>query len=249
MTEYGWRARIGTIVPSVNSCSEPQFRLMAPDGVEFYVTRLPLRRGTREELVAMADAAVPAARLLADVGPDLILFHCTAATVIGGRGYGEAIARRISAETGRPALVTSIAVVEALRALDARRVTLVTPYDRETTEAEADFVRAYGFEVAAQVALELEPAQFPAHTPDDWRATVAEAVDDDADAIFLSCTNIRAIEAIAAIERATGRPVVTSNQASLWCALRSLGIDDGVPGYGRLLESSAQPVARAGAAL
>ena len=57
----------------------------------------------------------------------------------------------------------------------------------------------------------------------------------DNEAVFISCTNFRAIEMIERLELETGKPVVTSNQAAVWHALRRLGIKDKIPGYGRLL--------------
>jgi maleate isomerase len=56
------------------------------------------------------------------------------------------------------------------------------------------------------------------------------------EAIFISCTNFRTIEIIQELEEATGKPVISSNQATLWYALRKLGLKDSIKGYGQLLE-------------
>ena len=56
-----------------------------------------------------------------------------------------------------------------------------------------------------------------------------------ADAIFISCTGLRAVDAVEPLEAETGMPVVTSNQAMAWHALRLAGYDAPVEGFGRLL--------------
>jgi len=57
----------------------------------------------------------------------------------------------------------------------------------------------------------------------------------EADAVFISCTSVRTFEIIAPLERDLGKPVISSNQATIWHALRKTGIRDTIEGYGRLL--------------
>ena len=73
--------------------------------------------------------------------------------------------------------------------------------------------------------------------PDEWRQRVTAQDEQSSQAAFLSCTAIRAVEAITPIEAEIDKPVVTSNQAMVWHALRKLGIDDRPAGYGRLMEA------------
>jgi maleate isomerase len=233
-------ARIGLVVPSINTCSEPQFRALAPPGVEFFATRVRLQGADPDQLLAAAEAAVDAADLLADLDPDLILFHCTAASVIGGRAHAEDLERRLVEASGRPTTATATAIVEALDTVGARRVTVVAPYGRAVTELEADFLREWGLEVAQTVALDVQPvASYPERTPAEWADAVMAAVSEPCGAVLLSCTNIRAIEAIAPLEEALRVPVITSNQAGVWYVLRRLGIDDPIPGAGQLMAECA----------
>ena len=232
---YGWLARIGVVAPSINTCIEPQFRALAPPGVEFHVTRLRLRSGDRAELLAMGESAGAAAELLADVDPDLVLFQCTAATTIGGPAYEAELVARVAAAAGRPATSTASAVVAALRTLEAERIALITPYEPEINAAEARFLDGHGLHVVEDRALRLEASAYTSVSPAGWLDVVRSSAARDADAVFLSCTNVRTIEVIETLERELGRPVVTSNQAGLWHALRLAGVDAAIPGYGRLL--------------
>src|SRR6266550_574532 len=97
---YGSRAHLGLIVPSINTCTEPQFRMMAPQGVEFFTTRLRLRDVSPAELRAMAEHTEEAASLLADLDPAFILFHCTSASMTGGAKYDARITARIERASG-----------------------------------------------------------------------------------------------------------------------------------------------------
>jgi len=58
-----------------------------------------------------------------------------------------------------------------------------------------------------------------------------------ADGVFISCTNFRNIEIIENLERDLSKPVVTSIQATVWAALRKVGIHESIGGYGKLLRS------------
>ena len=243
---YGWRAQVGLLVPSVNTCSEPQFGLMSPAGVAFYSTRLRLTGSSREEFLRMADEVEVAAGLLADLGPDLILFHCTGASVIGGVGYDQQLMARIERATGCPAGTTATGIVTALHALGARKVALVTPYPPDVNQVEAEFLAGHGFDVVTDVALGFENGRdYPRPSPQEWYRHVRDHLGNGEDAIFISCTNIRVVEIIQRLEDDFDRPVVTSNQGAFWYALRRLNIPDAIPGYGRLLtECRALPVQR-----
>jgi maleate isomerase len=233
---YGWRARIGMLLPSVNTCAEPEFHRLAPPGVSFHATRLPLNGGGPPALQRMVLGLEDAARLLVDIEPDLILFHCTAGSMAGAPGYEEHLAARIEAATGRPAATTARAILAGLRALEARRIVLVTPYIAATNEAERAFLEGHGFAVVGLRGLGLTSGNaYTEVEPAAWYRIVREAARPEADAILVSCTNIRVLDAIAPLEADLRRPVVTSNQAALWYCLRRLHLADRIAGYGRLL--------------
>jgi len=235
--DYGDRARIGVLVPSGNQVAEAELHAMLPAGVAALVTRLELRGSSEAELMRMIEALEPAARLLADARPALIAFHCTAVSTFAP-AMAEGIVQRIAGATGLPATATADAILAALDALKARRIVLVTPYIATVHEREAAFLAAHDIEVAggsmgglntnAEMAL-LRPAGIAAQTREAMRAT------RDADACFISCTAIRSAGLIAPLEAEFGLPVITSNQAMAWHALRLCGIADAVPGFGRLL--------------
>ncbi|HLH25323.1 MAG TPA: aspartate/glutamate racemase family protein [Chloroflexota bacterium] len=232
----GSRGRIGLIIPSSNRLSEPQLTRYSPPGVQFHTTRLRMTGAYHAPPLETLERIRGAATMLADAKVDLILFHCTANSMEGGPGADEAIASAIRDATGVPATTTATAVAAALRALDVRRFVLLSPYSDETNAHEVEFLTGNGFEVLAAHGLNLPGSDaYISYPPDAWYERVMERLDERADGYFLSCTNIRAFEVIEELEAATGKPVVASNQASLWHALRRIGVPDAVPGLGRLL--------------
>lgn len=235
MIDYGERLRVGMLIPSGNVIIEPQVNAMLPQGVALYATRLPLRGSSEGELLAMARNVEEAARLLAHAEVGLIAFNCTSVSTYS-KAMEAAIQQRIAAATGLPALMTSEAIVEALRRLKSKRIVLLTPYIAEVNAREAGFLSESGFEVLAEAGLGLDTnTEMARLAPEVWLDLARQKKSDRADAYLVSCTAVRSAEVIDAMERELGRPVVTSNQAIAWYCLRNAGIHDKVPGFGALL--------------
>ena len=132
---FGNLARIGQLYPSGGLVDyEPQ--LMAPAGVQFLTTRLPFRSASLESDRRLADALEEHVQLLADAQVDLIVFNCTAASLVIGP---QIINARIHAATGIRSITTIEAVLAALAAVGAKRIALVTPYMAEVVAEEVHF--------------------------------------------------------------------------------------------------------------
>jgi maleate isomerase len=232
---YGWRLRLGMLLPSSNRVAEPELPSMLPEGVAVHTTRLRLVGGTRDELLAMTEKVEEAAELVSHAGADLIVFHCTAVSTFDVQMEGT-LKQRIIAATGNPAIATSEALVAAFRALNARRIVLLSPYPKDINEREVAFFDHHQISVLHEVGLDLHGggAAYADVEPAAWYRLAMANRHHDADAYFLSCTTIRATPVISMLERDLGKPVVTSNQAMAWHALRAGGVRDHVAGFGAL---------------
>jgi maleate cis-trans isomerase len=237
--DYGERARLGIIVPSGNVIAEPQIHAMLPPGVAAYVTRLPLQGSGEAELLAMPAHVESAARLLAHARVDAIVFHCTAVSTYS-LALGETIRQQIAHTSGLPAFATSDAIVRALAAMRARKIVLLTPYIEAVTEREVAFLAGHGVQVLQQDSLGIDTnTEMGRLAPQTFVDMAQRNRRDDADAYFLSCTAIRSAEIIDMLEDLLQRPVLTSNQAMVWHALRMCGIGDVVHGFGALMTQPA----------
>jgi maleate isomerase len=213
-----------------------------PEGVRAHVTRLRMtgaNRGTIDQLLPRVEEAT---RALADAKCDVIAFHCTANSMQEGKRGEERILTTMMRAGASRATTTATAVWRALRALNARRIVLVTPYDQETTDHEVEFLKEAGFTIIHAVGLALggsdaycaQPATF-------WKERATEAVQRDADAYFISCANISVLGIVEEIEARVGRPVITSNQVVIWDALSRLDWKSRRGLRGRLFVTSAKP--------
>lgn len=236
----GWRGNLGLIVPSSNTAAEAEFREYAPEGVSIHTARMPLESVTVDALDAMSDRAVECAELLAHADVDVIAYACTTGSLLHGPGFDAELEANLAATAGVPAVATALSVTRALDALGAERIGVVTPYVEELDERERDYLAAAGFDVDSIHGRGIEDnTEIGALRPADAYRQVREVLDADQDAVFVSCTNYRAIGAIEDLEADLGVPVVTSNGATLRDACRTAGI--AVNGPGRLFRGSAAP--------
>ena len=107
---------------------------------------------------------------------------------------------------------------------------------RDDHEKKKAYLREAGYDIIADKAVGLKSSEeYYSMPPKLWYDTALSLRRDDADVYFLSCANIRATDVIEDIERAVGKPVVTSNQAAFWHAMRTIGLKDSPPGLGRLV--------------
>ncbi len=228
------QGRIGLIIPSSNRLTEPQFNRYAPPGVDVHVTRLRMTGKFRKPLDDMKRSLVEASEALSDVKPGVIVFHCTANSMEKGLAHEAAIVEIIEKTSGCPTLTTAQAITAAFNQLGIKKLVLISPYVKETNEHEVRYLNEAGYTVLHELGLGLETHGYSAVTPEEWRTIVQENARADADGYFLSCTNTRMIEAIGDIERETGKPAVSSNQATIWACLRKLGIEYSDARLGRL---------------
>ena len=241
------RARLGFILMSTDLAAEADFFAMAPEGVAVHITRLRTDDYTTNETLArhiefMADAA---SRIQPDTRPDVVSYSCTSGSIVIGE-------ERVMAEIVRGApwakpmcIVTG--VVDALRELDAGKIVVGTPYLDEINTAEAEYLAARGFEILDIQGLNLTTGiEFGCVTPAYWKEFALAIDQPEADAIFLSCGGIRALEVVTEIEQAAGKPVVTSNQAQFWSCLRRAGIDDRIEGFGQIFSRPGSRIAQPG---
>lgn len=238
---YGRRAKLGLIVPPTNTVNEAEWARMAPEGVTIHATRMRLHADTQSpegERQLYADIE-RATRDLAAASLDAIAYGCTAGSMVTPLAK---LTDYMTGIAGIPCVATAPALVLACRALAVTRVALATPYHDALNEHERQFLAANGIDVVALKGLGIGaggPHEYVriARVPKAEVLAHARSVDrPEAQALMISCTDFATLEAVPELERALGKPVVTSNQATFWAALRAARIDDRLPSFGRLLQ-------------
>jgi maleate isomerase len=229
------RARLGFIIPSSNRMVEPQMQRFAPEGVQPHFARLRMTNQHKRPLPELMPSIVAAVELLMDSKCDIIVFQCTGTSMSGGVDMDKHVVREIARAAKRPAISTATAVNAALAALNAKRLVFISETKRKAHEQKLNYMREAGYELVGDREASLEGTDAYCTTPARfWYDLALTLKDDRAEAYFISCANIHAIDVIDDLEKVLKRPVVTSNQAALWCALRTIGLRDVVPGLGSL---------------
>jgi maleate cis-trans isomerase len=240
-TTYGQRAKLGLIVLPTNTVNEAEWQRMMPEGVTLHVTRIRLHEDIssaagKKALYADIEQATSE---LAEAGLSVIAYGCTAGSMVEPL---DQLADFMMSVSGVPAVTTAASIVAALQALKATKISIATPYHDALNDHEVDFLSRNGVETVKIAGLGIgaggaheyiQIAQVPA---DEIKAHILSVDHPEAQAILISCTDFPALELIAELEDKLGKPVITSNQATLWAALRAAGIAVRLENFGRLLE-------------
>jgi maleate isomerase len=217
---------IGVVTPFDFALDRELWRWV-PDNVSLYLTRMPFFTTpvTVEMATAVSDRAVVrrATRDVLTPEPDVVVYACTSGSFVGGV-LGERLLVRTMVDAGAPtACTTSGALVEALGLLGVRKLAIATPYVDDVTARLVSYLGEYGVSTVASNGLGLlgHIWRVPYHTV----VEIVKSVDTpDADAMFISCTNLPTYDIIEPLEQALGKPVITANQVTMWAALRLMGL-------------------------
>ena len=235
------RAAIGVIVLATDQTMEHEFRrLLDLPGVAFYESRILNDSAITPATLAAMEARLTEATdlILPGLPLDVVAFGCTSASMVIGE---EQVFARIREARPEVACTTPItAAFAAFQAVGARRLALLTPYRDDINRFMRDYIEARGFGVPVMGSFNEEDDRKAARI--DLASIRDAATDlgraDEVDAVFVSCTSLRLIDAITRIEAALGKPVTSSNHAMAWHCLRLAGINDVRRGHGRLFGQS-----------
>jgi len=223
---YGWRARIGLLTPSVNTVSEVEWNEYLPEGVSVHAARLLLDEDvTPAGIEAMNEDVERACESVATAGVDVVVYGVTAGSFLEP-GLDERIEDRLAEIAGAPGIATAASMKRGLRAVGAESVVVATPYTETLNELEHEFLEAAGFDVVDLAARGIDEGISLAGPHPGSAYRQAKRLDtDDADAVYISGMNYHALPAVPKLEADLGKPVLSSNQVSIWDALRTAGVD------------------------
>jgi maleate isomerase/arylmalonate decarboxylase len=233
---------MGVLVPFTNCNLEPDLVMLRPPGVSLHFARLG--GYDRDEIPDEKQMAALGAtgldeplRLISGVNPDVVLYGCTSATLTHGLAFDRSLAERIKKLTGAKTVTAAGALLTALEALDVRRIGFASPYVGAINRQAIAFFAEARIEtrVCADVGRELGNYGQGALTPEEVFDLGRQADHPEVQAIVLSCTDMRSVEAIEPLEEALGKPVISSNQAMLFAALQALSVDGPEVPIGSLL--------------
>jgi len=239
---YGWRARLGILVPSGIIALEPEFRVMTPEGVSCHFHRFTFKGGNSNEEVVThlrkaADLIADAAEIITHVSPAAVVMAGTGVSFIGGYGYDQMLIEKMKERNGNlPTTTTSTSVIEAFRKLRITKVSMAMAYVEQVARTAVKFVQDNGVKVLNAKWLNKTGIDIAEVSKETLYHLAREVDDPESEALFISCVNLHTIEIIETLENELQKPVITSNQATLWNILRLANIRDKIRGYGQLFD-------------
>ena len=243
---YGCRGRIGLLVPSINTTMETEFWRIAPEGVSVHSARIAGgRHGTPEELRGMENASKQAAKEVAMVEPDVVVYGCTSGSFFEGPAWNKKISEQLTEITKAPTVTTAGAMAACLAAGGHKKVDVVTPYVEVTNERLKQYLKAHGIEVVKLGTFDmLDMFDHAKIEPSEIYRKVKAITSPKAEAVFIACTQLRALEVLDMLERDLGKPVYSAVQASAWQAYEAMGVDPKIMHCGGLLRKLSEPGAQ-----
>ena len=247
---WGWRARIGIIIPHADVVPESEINAIKPEGVSIHTARVPLTvrgaTGDLDEPVALkairdfgASAKLDeAAEMLAGAPLSVIAYAFTSTSYLGSPDDEAKLRARLEARSnGIPVVMTCAAAAVALGVLHARRLVFVNPpwFPKDVTGPGADYFRGHGLDVVQSLSVDLPGGQREMN-PARLHEWLRVHVKPGADAVFIGGNGFRAVGLIEALEEDLRVPVLTANQVVLWHALKTAGVRTKITGYGRVFD-------------
>ena len=215
----------GVIVPFDMALDAEMWR-WAPDGVSLLFTRTPYNpmpvTVEMAEVVSDEAAIEQCTRDLLTVAPASYAYACTSGSFVRGLAGERRLVDVMRAVGKTDAVTTSGALLRALTRLGIRRIATATPYDAQVTERLTTFLKEADVEVVSSAHLGLS-GEIWRVSYDETMQLVRDADSDDAEAIFVSCTNLATYDVIAPLEAELGKPVITANQVTMWGMLETIG--------------------------
>ncbi len=241
--------RIGQIVPSSNVTMETEIPALLrareqilPEKFTFHSARMRMKKVTKEELEAMDAESDRCALELSDAAVDVMGYACLVAIMSMGPGYhreSEQRLKKAASDNGHPCPVVSSAgaLVEGLKVLGAKRVSVLAPYMKPLTKLVTDYIENEGFEIVDVISLEIpDNLQVAAQDPmQPTRVCPQLNIKGAAAVVASACVQMPSLPSIEPLEKSLGLPVVSAAVCTTFRMLESLGLETRAPGGGTLL--------------
>lgn len=217
--------RMGLMVPANNTTMEIELPGWLPPGSSCRTLRIPRGQGllTEETLPAYRLAAIELSREFAGMDLDVVVYGCTAAGFILGPAGDASIAQDLHAATGKPVVTTARSMMLALGELGAKSISLLTPYDDHVNERLRLFLQS------GHVSVRYFDSFYAPDVMALGRITEQQVIEraeplcrDEADALFIACSQLPTLHAVAQLSEAWGKPVMSSIQVTARFAERAV---------------------------
>jgi maleate isomerase len=204
-------------------------------GIDLFVNRIhtyfPL---TSENLIKMSNTLTEVSKdILPDEKLDCVVYGCTSGTIVAGY---DSIKKKIELAKPEAKVTTpSTAATNALKKMNVSKVSIFTPYSKKLNDEVVDYFKKENFIVTSNSYFDiLNDADIAKIDPDYLYDVISKMNLGDAEAVFLSCTNLPALSILDKLEKKLNKVVLSSNQVLIWDTLQSVGKNNSIKGFGKL---------------
>ena len=231
------QTHIGLLSPEgTNSGHFRNLEKLLPSEVKVSMDGLELARSSRYELADKSAVIVARARDFAQKQSLQGMIVTGAPVAILNPG----IESQVSQALGIPVVTAVSSCIAALKAVGAKKLVVMTPFDVPMNEKLTSELERAGLNVLA--CPPFKDPTFGASSkigPDEVFATTTDAFNaaTGADAIYFQGARLDPLPVIDKLEGSLGVPVIASNPAMLWNILSLLNVQCSISGYGKLLKN------------
>ena len=237
---YGWRARIGHVAPSRGDTLVYEFYKMFPEGFMMLNTTGTVRQLVDSDFEAALGRIDEAVKDLVENNCDSIIFSGSPLFTRLPFGKDRQLGQQLTEKYGVPVAAGLTAEVEALKAMECKKLVVGTPYPEELNQRLKRHLEQSGFEVLQIAGYGVQKNSQLTDLPVHASYKIAKRLYSkarDADGVFVACPRWPTISDVQLLEDEIGKPVITSSVACSWYALKLIDIKEKVTGYGRLMAS------------
>lgn len=244
MDALGWRAKVGIVMPSTNTSVQPECDDLRPEGVTNHIARVHIQerplnteQAFLEHVEAMRAGIGTAIDQVMTCAPVHLVMGVALEAFWGGIDASLKLTAELEQRSGVGVSMGSTAARAALDAFGAKRIAVLTPHQPRGDAMVQVYLEEAGYDVVRLTGLKCASPMLIAHMqPAEIRAAIRALDGDDVDAILQVGTNLAGMAVAAEAERWLDKPVLSMNAITYWHALRALGIEDRIKGFGRILE-------------
>jgi len=230
------RRHFGVLIPSTNTTVEIEYTRHLPETLQFHIGRCGKASNTPFSPSLEADV-IRQSKLLGDAKVEVITLAQTSASLFDDN-YDAKVKAQMSSNAGVPAVTSAEAIGQAVCALGMTRIGIATPYSNEVLQrAKHYYETKYRLQVLAMEGFGASDAYAIGKMDANMAFEGLRRIDTpEIEALIVPGGNFPTMPWIAAWEQALGKPVITTNQATLWAAMGLMKLNNPLPGPGRLLQ-------------
>ena len=233
-------SKIGLVALSTDFSIEKDFNsILLNLPIDLFVNRLPFYNPlTDKNLIKMTEKLTEVTEnILPNQTLDIVAYGCTSGTIAAGI---DNIINKIQLAKPNCKVTTPItSAVNALKHLNVKKISVFTPYPQPINEKVINYFIKEGFDVRSFASFNLDSdLEIGKIDPKYLLEVLTEMNTDNAEALFISCTALPALEIIQELENKIKKIVLSSNQALIWNSIRSIGYNSSIEGYGELLKKN-----------